>query len=126
MESIVQGSTPVAAARIAGYKDPSSMARSLEKDERIRLAVEYTLRNQLHELEFTREDVLRGFYDAIRMASSAAEMIAGWREIAKIQGLYAPQRMEIDVTHREALARMSDSELAQAAAIDAEFVELDD
>ena len=67
----------------------------------------------------TRADVLRGFEEAIDLArsrSNPAEMLAGWREIAKMCGYYAPEGKEVRVNvavsalHDE-IAGMSDAEL---------------
>lgn len=51
-------------------------------------------------LGFTREDVVAGYQDAIsiaRMQGDAVPMIAGWKETAKILGLDAPQRIDINL-----------------------------
>lgn len=51
-------------------------------------------------LGFTREDIVAGYQDAIgiaRMQGDAVPMIAGWKETAKILGLDAPQRIDINL-----------------------------
>jgi hypothetical protein len=69
--------------------------------------------------QVTRADVLHGFEEAIDVArsrSNPAAMVAGWREIAKMCGYYAPERKEVRVNVvgsalRDELACMSDDEL---------------
>ena len=51
--------------------------------------------------QVTRADVLNGFEEAIDLArsrSNPAAMVAGWREIAKMCGYYAPERKEVRVS----------------------------
>lgn len=122
VDARMNGSPPHAAARIAGYKDPAKQAQTLEADGNIRLAVEYTLRCRSHELEYTRNDIVAGFRDAIACAATATEMIAGWREIAKITGAYAPAQVEHKHSKSD-VEQMSDAELADA--IEGEFTVLD-
>ena len=48
----------------------------------------------------TREDVVAGYQDAVHLAKLTGEplaMIAGWKETAKILGLDAPQRVDINL-----------------------------
>lgn len=125
VEARSRGSIPVAAARIAGFDDPHEAVQRLELREDVRLAIEFTIRNDMYKTRYTREDVLRGFEDAIRMATTSAEVTMALREIAKIEGLYAPTKSEVTV-RRENLESASDAELAKMAAIDGEFVEFTD
>jgi len=74
----------------------------------------------------TRADVLQGFEDAIDLARSRANpaaMVAGWREIARICGYYAPERKEVRVNFavsalHDELACMSDAKLLALVAQD--------
>lgn len=125
VEARARGSLPVAAARVAGFKGPDTAAKALEAREDVRLAVEYTIRHDLHKAHYTRSDVIRGFEDAFRAATTSMEMTAAMREIAKIEGHYAPQKAELTV-RVEDLAGASDEDLARMAAIDGEFVDLTD
>jgi phage terminase small subunit len=67
---------------------------------------------------------LKGFQEAIdvaRLRSDPAAMIAGWREIAKMCGYYAPERKQVQLSvdaraQRNELARMTDGELAELIA----------
>lgn len=71
------------------------------------------------EAQMDRKQVMEGFKEAIEMAKLMAEpanMIAGWREIGKMCGYYAPveTRVKVDVTGNVILQKMnsmSDAEL---------------
>lgn len=87
-------------------------------------------------LQITREDVVHGYMDAVAMARSMADpltMIVGWEKTAKLLGLEAPQRVDINITASIEVAQsrvktMSDTELAQSLGanniIDADFYEV--
>lgn len=70
-------------------------------------------------LAVTRERVLAELEVAINVAReqrNPAAQIAGWREIAKICGYYAPERQRVDLTVNDArwervLREMPDEEL---------------
>lgn len=74
--------------------------------------------------QLARGEVLRGLLAANNMTRSQgdpAAMIAGWREIAKMCGYYAPERKQITLSGesrrlRTQLEAMSDSELVRVAA----------
>lgn len=121
VQARVQGSLPVAAARVAGYASPESRASQLESSTRIRAAIEYAIRVDAAKVNITREDCIRGFLDAASMSSTAAEYTAAWKEITKMHGYYAPTETNINVTKREAISTKSDDELLEMAAIDADY-----
>lgn len=53
------------------------------------------------EFQFSLNDVLKGFKHAVEVAekiSEPASIVAGWREIAKIMGYYAPERKILHLT----------------------------
>lgn len=128
VEARCRGSVPVVAARMAGFSDPDAKAEELERSDMVRTAIEYAIRAQLHELRITRNDVINGFLDAVRLAESSFEVTAAWREIGKVIGAYAPQKVEISgsvALAKEKLEKLPDEELAKLAAIDAEFVVLE-
>lgn len=89
-------------------------------------------------LRVTREDVMLGISDAIHRAKILADPlteITGWKEIAKMQGYYAPQKVDVNLNSSvEALSaqvkRMSDEELLQnlgaGSVVDVEFYEVKD
>jgi hypothetical protein len=73
---------------------------------------------------YTRDDITRGFEDAIRLATTAAEIIMAYKEIAKLHGLYEPEKKELKIT-AQVLERASDEDLVKAAGdnvYDGEFV----
>lgn len=121
VEARAAGRSPRSAARIAGVRDP----KKLEEDEFIRRAVRAVLRWQRQEQRYTRDDIAAGLRDAIEVASTASEMIQGWREIGKLYGLYEPERRETTI-RRETVEKMSDDELARLAALEGEYEVLDD
>jgi len=87
-------------------------------------------------LRVTKDDVMMGITDAINRARILAEPIteiAGWKEIAKMQGYYAPQKVDVNISASvevltDQVKRMSDQELLQnlgaGSVIDVEFYEV--
>ena len=75
-------------------------------------------------LDVTRERVLAELEKAIDVAReqrNPAAMIAGWREVARICGYYAPERQRLDVTVegwrlRSQFEAMTDAELLAVVA----------
>ena len=73
------------------------------------------------EAEISRRKVLEGLQEAIELARAKADagaMIAGWREIAKLCGYYAPERHELRLSAGAAalqyeLEHLSDAELVK-------------
>lgn len=124
VEARVLGSTPVASARVAGFADPDAKAISLEADHRVRYAIEYSFRVQSHDRVYTREYLVSRFEDVFNTATTAMEQVAALREICKIKGAYAPEKREVTIK-KEALHRMSDEELAEAAGLGATYDVLD-
>lgn len=74
--------------------------------------------------KLSRAAALKGFQEAIdvaRLRSDPSAMIAGWREIAKMCGYYAPERKQVQLSagawaQRNELERMTDQELAELIA----------
>lgn len=72
-------------------------------------------------MALTRDDVLFGIREAIdraRLISEPATEIMGWEKIAKIAGLDAPQKIDINITASVAVLKghvraMSDADLAK-------------
>jgi phage terminase small subunit len=75
-------------------------------------------------LRVQRDDVLRGLLAAVETAKTQANpvaQIAAWREIAKMLGFYAPERVKMELGASAAaelrrLEAMSDDELLTLAA----------
>jgi phage terminase small subunit len=75
--------------------------------------------------QLSRTAVMHGFLEAIELGRSRADagaMIAGWREVAKMCGFYAPERKHIELMSTAGLAvrvgleDMSDAELVNLVA----------
>jgi hypothetical protein len=119
-----------AAAVRAGYS--SKTARQIAHELLTRPDVAEAVRAGEAEIaakaQVTRAAVLHGFQEAIELGRSRADpsaMIAGWREIAKMCGFYAPERkcVELSTAGLAISARledMSDAELANLIASGAE------
>ena len=71
----------------------------------------------IEQQQVTRNDVLRGFLDAVDCAATSAELVAAWREIGKLIGAYNPP--PVRVTHElllpVELRHLSDAELFRMA-----------
>lgn len=106
-------------------------AKDLEANPKITAALVNERAKNAFLLGLTREKVLRGFMDAIDQAKILADpvaQIAGWREVAKVCGFYAPEvkKIEFGGSAKAVLDRMqamSDEELLRLGAEDVEFVE---
>ena len=110
------------AARAAGYAAGSAKVtacRLLTKDN-VAAAVRAARREHEARMEVNRDRVLRelqGAIDVARKKGDAGAMIAGWREIGKICGYYAPERtvkIDVNIAAKRAIDRLetlSDQEL---------------
>lgn len=111
------------AAKAAGV--PTSHAGGLERSPTVQLAMKEINDRAMSEMSLTRKDVINGFLDAVKAASSSTELVQAWREIGKIIGAYEPQK--IAVTHEmllpEQLRIMSDKQLMIAAGMEGKVFE---
>lgn len=114
-----EGESITSASVRAGYNDGAAIAYRMVKMPNI-LALKAKYEAEWQETrQITREKVMDGMLEAIEMAKLMAEpssMIAGWREIGKICGFYAPveHKVKVDVTGNivlDKLNSMSDAEL---------------
>jgi len=121
IDSRLQGTPPVAAARVAGFEYPVDASTQLEGDERVRAAIEYSIHVRAHEMQITRQDVLAGMLEAVQMAATATEMVSAWREIGKIIGAYEPTKIEVNHVRRDQIRQLDDEQLAEMAAIEGEY-----
>lgn len=126
VEARTLGSPPVVCARIAGFDDPDKDALRLESNPVIHEAIRAHIQTERAGTIVSREDVLQGFLDAVRMSATATELTGAWREIGKLTGAYEPKKVELTYRNAESLRQMSDDELLQAAAIEGEYVDLAD
>jgi len=136
-------------ARASGMPHSASLAaaglsHSGQRTEKMMLArpavaaaLEAEQKKFQQQCKYKRDDVLNGLSEAIEQAKMQADptaQIAGWREIAKICGFYAPETKKIELggSARRLLARfesLSDDELLQIAegdVIDGEFTDVTD
>jgi phage terminase small subunit len=115
------GLTTAAAARAAGISEEEG--QRIVQLPHIQAAMA-EIRNKLAtKLEITREDVARGFLDAVRSSANSMELVAAWREIGKLLGHYAAERVEntINVAGVAKLTQMKqldDKELLDLIGVD--------
>lgn len=121
----------------AGYNpDHPSTGTELENHPTVKDLMKAEGRKNAYMLGLSREDVLKGMMEAVDQAKLIADpmtQIAGWREIAKICGFYAPEvkRIEIGDSAKAYIQRMEqldDAELLKlvnSEIIEAEFTEVD-
>ncbi len=125
-EYLVDGNGTAAAVR-AGYGRAGARVaahRALRNDN---VAAEIGARQAVDvaRLGLAREDALQGFLDAIDAAKVQANptaQIAGWREIGKMLGFYAPERQRVELSTDGAaewrrLEAMSDAQLLALATL---------
>jgi len=86
---------------------------------------------------FTREDVMHGIHEAIgraKLLGDPATEILGWDKLARVGGLDAPQRVDVNVhasidVLKSHVRRLSDAELTKyigaGGIIDADFYEVE-
>lgn len=115
-----QGDSITSAALRAGYSEGSIKLcyRLVKMPNVLALKSKYELEWE-EDNKMSRQRVMNGMLEAIEMAKLMAEpssMIAGWREIGKICGYYAPveHKVKVDVTGNimlDKLNALSDAEL---------------
>lgn len=115
---VAEGMTPSDAAAFCGFEDPGKTAKLLMQRPTVRKALNVMIERTMKVSEITREDVIAGFQDAIAIARQQSEpmgMIAGWREVGKMLGMYETKvKVEISGGAGEIERRlkdMSDAEL---------------
>lgn len=139
---VAEGKSPGDAAEIVGFEEPGKVAAQLMQRPAVQKALAHMIRRTMEVSETTREDVIAGFKDAIAIArqqSDAGPMIAGWREIGKMLGMYET-KVKVEITggggeierqlkgksDEELLALIQQNSLVMDDAIDADFEEVDD
>lgn len=126
------GVDSISAAHAAGYSNPSYRVLTLDQNPNIREALTQERAKNAAFLGYSRRDVLEGIAEAIEQAKTLADptaQIAGWREVAKICGYYAPEVRKIELTNAhkrklDELEQLSDEELLELTlkpALEAEF-----
>ena len=118
------GLTPVQALKRAGMFytgnafSNSRRAVELEADPQIRQVIDRIYEENRYRYEIDRDRVVEGLMESINVAreqSDSTAMINGWKELAKVTGVGAPERKEIVLSQTnpstEALKQAPDDEL---------------
>lgn len=130
-EQIVKGKPPQTAARIAGYANPEAQGYQIAKSPKVAEAIKYMYRKHEQAAQMTRKKVMDGMIEAIDMARLQADsgnMIAGWREIGKMCGYYAPEvkKIDINITAKRVIDKMetlSDDDLMKMIEDSSQIIE---
>lgn len=126
--NISMGMTQSAAARASGYN--AQMGGKLLKDPETQALITQNTQNLQSQLILSRNDVLEGMLSAIddaKLEGEAMPQIAGWREIGKIIGCYAPEKKELVIEQnveviQTRVRELADEELHKYALIEGEVV----
>jgi phage terminase small subunit len=120
-EAVVKGNSPMTAARLAGYSQPKAQGGQIMQSKAVQDAIKFLYKKNESVSDMTRKKVMDGMLEAIDMARMQADsgvMVAGWREIGRMCGYYAPEvkKIDINVTTKRVIDRletMSDDDLLQ-------------
>ena len=112
---------PTAAARSAGYKKPAEAVADLAVRDDVQRAVAY-FREMSRQaaidagaIEFTRNDATAMLMESHAKSATATEEINAVKELIKLHGLNAPEKVEVNITRRDQLEDLSDEELLKLA-----------
>lgn len=129
---VSEGKSAITAARLAGYKpNKTQVEQRLMQNPRILAAIKHLQKRYENKIVASRAKVLEGFLEAIEQAKQMADpavQIAGWREIGKMCGYYAPEIKEVHHTVGakrviSQLEVMSDEDLMKVIEQDTEAIE---
>jgi len=98
---IVKGDPTKLAAQKAGYKMPEKQGHQTLRKPRVQAALHFAYQKYAKAAQITRKKVMDGLLESIEMAkiqSDPGVMVAGWREIGKMCGFYAPEVKKIDIS----------------------------
>lgn len=114
VESKLRGMTNRAAAAAAGMSE--SEAVNISRTEDVRQALETGRQASIKATGMDREKITEMLMDAYRAAESATEMVMAARELGKLHGVYAAQKVEhthevTKVTKFEQLKQLSNEDL---------------
>jgi phage terminase small subunit len=125
LDHVVSGLSRSASATAAGYnfKNPANGASAIMRRPAVKAMFIELQAAAAERAQISQDDVIQGLKDAIndaQMTSDPQAQIAGWREIAKMLGFYAPKVRKIEVSKTEAKAKrelsaMSEAELLEMA-----------
>ena len=128
---IAEGKEIRTAAKLAGYStNGGEIWRMSKRPEFVAFVKKLQSKNE-RMADMSRKRVLDGFLEAIEQAKMLAEpmtQIAGWRELAKMCGYYAPEvkTLNVNVTSQRLLTQLetlSDKDLLEMIEQDAEVIE---
>ena len=130
--NISMGMTQTAAARASGYN--AQMGTALMKDPETQALIAHNSKEMQSQLILSRNDVLEGMLSAIddaKLVGEAMPQIAGWREVGKIIGCYAPEKKELVIEQnveviQKRVREIADEELHKYTTIEGEVVTEDD
>jgi phage terminase small subunit len=129
---VSEGKTAITAARLAGYKpNKVQIENRLMQNPKILHAIRHLQKKYEAKIVASRAKVLEGFLEAIeqaKMMGDPAVQIAGWREVGKMCGYYAPEIKEVHHTVGakrviSQLEVMSDEDLMKVIEQDTEVIE---
>lgn len=131
VEQIVKGKGPKIAARVAGYANPDIQGYAIVKSTKVAEAIKYLHKRHEKAADMTRKKVMDGMLEAIEMAkiqADAGNMIAGWREIGRMCGYYAPEvkKIDINITAKRVIDKMetlSDEDLVKMIEDSSQIIE---
>lgn len=119
------------AGRLAGYSSKGGAFWAMTKQPHFRAYVKKLQLKNERMADMSRKRVLDGFLEAIEQAKMLAEpmtQIAGWRELAKMCGYYAPEvkTLNVNVSSQRLLTQLetlSDKDLLELIEQDSEVIE---
>lgn len=135
VQSRLAGMSQIASAAAAGL--PRQNTERYEKKGSIAAALAKGREISIQQTGITREKVSEMLMDAYRSAATATEMVMAARELGRLHGVYAPQKVDVEVEHRlkhvkteQDLKRLKTADLLKLAAtrgddiLEAEFAEV--
>jgi len=97
---VSEGKSAQLAAKLAGYVSVKTTPQKMIRNPVIVKAIQHLQKRYENSIVASRKQVLEGFLEAIEQAkvlSDPAVQIAGWREIGRMCGYYAPEVKEVNV-----------------------------
>lgn len=133
LNHVVSGLSRSASATAAGYNfaNPANGASAIMRRPAVKALFMELQAAAAERAQISQDDVIQGFKDAIndaQMTSDPQAQIAGWREIAKVLGFYAPKVHKVEVSKTEERAKkelsaMSEKELIEMAGGSGDVIE---
>jgi len=105
IENMGLGMTPKAAARHAGYTNPSRESRSMLADKDILTAIQVIQTENQKNSKLTRENVMENLIEAFDIAKTQGDpqaMVRSMAEVNRMNGFYAPEKKIVELTGPQA------------------------